>query len=94
MIVKELVSKEEKSLLVDPTVLNVVFTVGTEQTITLPAVALSAGQFRIFKCTAASITVTIDGYGSETIDGQTSIALYDQYEVVRLYCDGSSWHIV
>ncbi len=90
---RELVGKEETGLLVSPVLLGIVHLSGSEQTLTLPKASESKGKFLIFKNTAA-VTTTIDGYGSETIDGQTSIALYDQYEVARLYCDGSTWHII
>ena len=38
--------------------------------------------------------VTIDGNGSETIDGATTIQLYEQYDYVRIACDGSNWHTI
>lgn len=39
-------------------------------------------------------TVTVDGDGSETIDGSTTYALSSQYQTVRLMSDGTAWHIV
>lgn len=39
-------------------------------------------------------TVTIDGDGSETIDGDTTKKMMTQYEMMEIVCDGTEWHIV
>lgn len=39
-------------------------------------------------------TVTIDGDGSETIDGATTKKMMTQYEMMEISCDGTEWHIV
>jgi hypothetical protein len=70
-------------------------TTSANRTITLPAAATS--QYKmvwIKRLDAGEFTVTIDGSGSETIDGQTTIYLNAQYEAVLLWCDGSNWHEV
>lgn len=90
-------SRTKQVQLVDPLIIWPVQTVDTSSasaTHTLPPVASNAGKHVIFKKTSASNTLTIDGYGSETIDGQSSIILYDNYEVVHLYCDGTAWYIL
>lgn len=74
---------------------GIVHLVSTTMTVVLPPVAESEGKFMTFKKTDSnSYTVTIDGYGSETIDGSTTQELVDENEVLRLYCDGAEWHIV
>jgi len=64
-------------------------------TLTLPPVADSAGVHYTIKVTAAhSSGVAVDGSGSETIDGTSTITSIAQYAVVELVCDGSTWHII
>lgn len=63
-------------------------------TITLPAAASSTGQRLYIKKTDASANaVTIDGNGSETIDGATTKALSSQYASYTIICNGSTWSI-
>ena len=76
---------EEDSIFVDTTSGNV--------TVNLPAVASSTGRkIRVTKTVAAN-TVTIDGDGSETINGATTATLTAQYENDLYYCDGGEWYI-
>ena len=37
-------------------------------------------------------TITIDGSGSETINGATTLALTTQWSVATLHCDGAAWY--
>lgn len=63
--------------------------------ITLPAVATSAGAWYIFKKTDANANaITLDGNAAETIDGAATVADIDaQYDEIGCYCDGTAWHI-
>lgn len=64
-------------------------------TLTLYAASGNAGRtIRIFKTTSDTNALTIDGNGSETIDGSTTYTLDIQYESVELVCDGSNWNVV
>lgn len=65
-------------------------------TITLLVAASATEGFivTIFKSDAGGTVVTIDGNGSETIDGQTTYLLGAQYSSVTLRCDGSNWTII
>jgi hypothetical protein len=65
-------------------------------TVTLPAAATAGDGFavRIKKTDSSTNAVTIDGNGSETIDGQTTYILYNQYDSAHLVCDGSNWHVM
>lgn len=64
-------------------------------TVNLPAAADSAGrQYTIKKTDNSANAVTIDGTGSEKIDGQNTQALGSQYESVTIVCDGAAWHVV
>jgi hypothetical protein len=63
-------------------------------TITLPAVASSAGTILLFKKKVAANTVTIQAHASETIDGNNTQTITSQYGALRIICDGSSWWII
>jgi hypothetical protein len=65
-------------------------------TITLPAAGTAGDGFQIgVKRTndAGTYTLTVDGSGSETIDGETSLTLEQNGALVWLVCDGSNWFI-
>jgi len=67
----------------------------TNRTITLPAAASSTNRMLVVKLVGTtSAVLTLDGNSSETIDGAVTYSLYGKGETVKLYCDGSNWHIV
>lgn len=86
----------------------VVTKTGTYTATTSDGLILCNGTFTINLPTAASVgagwvyqiknigtgTVTIDGNASETIDGQTTIALAVQYDNLTICSDGSNWLIL
>jgi len=62
-----------------------------DYTITLPAVSGNAGKIIGFQMsTALTKLVTIDGNGSETIDGSLTRIMWAG-ETATLYCDGTAW---
>jgi hypothetical protein len=64
-------------------------------TVTLPTAASSTGKIlTIKKVDASLLLVTIDGDGSETIDGETTIALNFKYESLTIQSDGTNWHVL
>jgi hypothetical protein len=64
-------------------------------TVTLPAASGNDGRhYHIKKIDSSGNAVTIDGNGSETIDGETTQAIAVQYNSIQLVCDGSVWHIL
>lgn len=64
-------------------------------TVTLPLVALYTGKvFTVKKIDASGNAVTIDGAGSETIDGATTRALAAQYDSLTLLGGSSEWHLI
>lgn len=64
-------------------------------TVTLPPAAQYEGkQFIIKKTDASANAVTIDGNGSETIDGALTVALSTQYESRTVVSNGSNWSII
>lgn len=64
-------------------------------TVTLPAAAVSTGKrFTVKKTNAGANNVTLDGDGSETIDGAATLAWNTQYAAYTVQSDGSVWWIV
>lgn len=67
---------------------------GGPVTVTLPAAALNTGRLYVIKKTdLSSNLVTIDGNGSELIDGALTQILGTANEVIGLHCTGSSWAV-
>lgn len=64
-------------------------------TFTLLAAATAGDGFTVtLKKTDSSVNaITIDGSGSETIDGSLTYSVSSQYDAVQLVCDGSNWQI-
>jgi len=62
--------------------------------ITLKAASGLAGYVvKVKKTDSSSNAVTVDGSGSETIDGATTKAISARYTSLSLVCDGTNWHI-
>ena len=63
-------------------------------TVNLPAAATSTDRVYIIKKTDSSANaVTVDGNGSETIDGATTAVLAVQNQSITISCTGSAWVI-
>lgn len=63
-------------------------------TVTLKPAAECKEKLVIIKKVDNTANVTVDGDGSETIDGATTYSLTTQYQAVRLMSDGTKWHVV
>ncbi len=64
-------------------------------TFTLPTAVGIAGREYVFKKIDSSANaVTIDGDGTETIDGATTYDLTSQYQFIRIVSDGANWLII
>ena len=63
-------------------------------TVTLPLTATNSGRwFRIKKIDATGNSVTIDGNGSETIDGNLTVSFSIPYTALGVLSDGTEWWI-
>lgn len=62
-------------------------------TVTLPTAVGLEGQYFIIKNSGTGV-ITIDGDGSETIDGSLNFSLSIQYESIAVVSNGSNWVIV
>lgn len=61
--------------------------------VVLPALAQARGQwFYVKKVDASANAVTIDGFGSETIDGSATRTTTTQYDSWRLFAGDTEWH--
>jgi len=64
-------------------------------TITLPSASPAQGrEYHIKKIDSSTNTVTIDGNGSQTIDGALTQVIIFQYDSVMIKADGSNWFIL
>lgn len=64
-------------------------------TITLPTASSIAGyRFYIKRVDGSGNTCSVARSGSDTIDGQTSVSLPQQYTSLTLVSDGSAWYII
>lgn len=63
-------------------------------TLTLPTAVGHLGAFIFIKKIAATNTITIATTASQTIDGNSSMALVAQYETLSAVSDGSNWYLV
>ena len=72
----------------------VVSNTGT-MTLTLPTAALAAGlQYTFIKATSDAAAITLDGAGSETINGATTVATMDaQYDTITIVSNGTAWYV-
>lgn len=80
----------------DSTKLITVDASSTGLTVTLLASATAGDGFEVSvkKIDSSSNAVTVDGNGSETLDGSATYVLNDQYETVTLRCDASNMHVL
>jgi hypothetical protein len=80
--------------LLSPFTLVKVDTSAGNVTLTLPpAAAVTGYEVKVKKMTAAN-TLTLDGDGSETIDGAATLAWTVQYQSFTVVSDGTAWSIV
>lgn len=68
---------------------------GGAKTITLPTAASIGGRvYSVIKTDSSAYTVTLDGDGSETIDGLTGQVLRQQYDALTVVSDGTNWKVL
>lgn len=65
-----------------------------DMTVTLPLASTANGTILTIKKLTAAFNVTIDGNGSETIDGATTLVLTTQWSSRTLICNGTSWYVI
>jgi len=69
-------------------------TAGGNVTINLPTTVGNTAEFIIKKIDSGVNTVTIDGSGSETIDGTTTKVIYTQYVSISMVSNNANWFII
>ena len=78
-------------------VVGVAYLVNTSSgdvTITLPASSSSEDQQITIKKTTSDNAIIIDGDSSETIDGELTVEVVEQYTSLTLASDGINWYIL
>ena len=69
----------------------------TAAPVTITLMLASSGKEKrltIKKIDSSANAVTVDGNGSETIDGATTVSLPSQYNSVSIMSDGTEWWVV
>lgn len=66
-------------------------TAGSAVTITLPAAASSTDEIYNVVKIGTTASVTVDGDGSEEINGATTYVLSSQWDAIEVMCDGTQW---
>lgn len=59
-----------------------------------PAKAHKGKRYAIKKIDGTANVVTVDGSGSETIDGSTTQPINTQYQTLTVVSDGSQWWVI
>lgn len=89
---RSVVSKTSAYTLTEANDICLVDATGGAVTITLPTAAGKPGRtYTVKKIDASANAVTVDGDGSETIDGAANVSLAAQWDSVRLFSDGTNW---
>jgi len=63
-------------------------------TIDLPTAVGITGRVYVIKNITSGTTITVDGNGTETIDGATTYTLASQYKLVMIQSDGANWNVI
>ena len=67
---------------------------GGNGTVALPtAVGIAGRVYQVKKADSSGYTVTVDGYGAETIDGATTQTLSAQYNAISIVSNGTAWYV-
>jgi len=70
-------------------------TTGGNRIITLPtAVGINGRIYVIKRITGGAFTLTVDAAGAETIDGNLTVLLPNQWDVLRIQSDNAGWLIL
>jgi len=67
------------------------------RTINLPAASNNTGRILIIKVIATNggvNSVTVDGFGAETIDGVLTWSTMTQWDSITIQCNGTGWFII
>jgi len=63
----------------------------TDITIYLPTAVLNQASYNIIKVDSTANKVIIDADGAETIDGEGTMYIYDQWNFLQIQSDGTNW---
>ena len=86
-------TNQTSAYIVDVTTDCVVNCTANTFTVTLPTAVGIEGQYFVIKNSGTGV-ITIDGDGSETIDGSLSFYLSTQYESIMVISNGANWAVI
>lgn len=69
-------------------------TAGGNVTVNLPTAVGNTAQFTVKKIDSGVNTVTVDGFGAETIDGTATKVIYTQYVSLSVVSNNTNWFII
>ena len=84
------------NLLVKDNLLHVNYTTTGQVAITLPTAQAVNGRAILVKDSggnSSNNSITIGTEGSETIDGEATFIINSDYDVIRIYSDGTNWFL-
>ena len=90
-------SKSADYTILDTDELGIIYVpdTSTDRTITLPTASDNTDRVILIKNTSTDKgKVTVDGEGTETIDGFTTMDLDFKNSFIEMQCDGSNWQII
>ena len=90
----DIASSASATLTIDATHSTVLGTLAGNQTFTLPTAVGITGRLYTIKKTGSSGTLTIEGDGTETIDGSLNFAISTQYQSITVQSDNANWWII
>jgi hypothetical protein len=88
------VAKSANYAVTDFDEVHTVIASGAGTTITLPTVGANEGRLLVIKRNDAANVQTVDGEGSETIDGALTLTLDHDDSYVKLQSDAGEWHVI
>lgn len=72
-----------------------VSTGSTDRTMTLPLASTARKVvLTVHKKDSGTGNIIVKGNGAETINGNNEFTMYNQYDSIRILCDGSAWFII
>jgi len=76
-----------------PEMILVDATAGPVTIVLPPSTGIGGKIFFVKKTDASGNAVTLDGDGSETIDGNATVSLPNQFDALVITCDNENWQV-
>lgn len=73
---------------------NVLVNSAVDVVLTLPSATLATREIKIKRIHSGDYNITINTVSSQTIDGELSVDIGVQYEVLRFVSNGANWYLM